>query len=233
MPQGPDGASPVVTGAPTIRPAAAAAHARNHPDMIETPTTVIPSAAAPEAQPSRRRRRGVMALLLGLTTLSLGAGMFSLAIFTDSDASTGTFAAGTIDITSSPSVAFNVTGMIPGDSTTQGLTIANAGTADLRYAMSVAAPDTLGGVLTLTVKTKGTDCATFDGATVLPTTVLHGASFGDPTAGADTGDRELAASTSELLCFRVALPVGADDAVQGATSSATFTFDAEQVAHNP
>lgn len=201
--------------------------------MIETPTTVTPVTDAPDTQRRGRRRRGMLALLLGLTTLSLGAGMFSLAIFTDSDASTGTFAAGTIDITSSPSVAFNVTGMVPGDSDTQPLTIANAGSADLRYAMTVDAPDTLGGVLTLTVKTEGTDCATFDGSTVLATTVLDGAHFGDPTAGADTGDRDLVAADSEVLCFRVALPIGADDSVQGETSAATFTFDAEQIANNP
>lgn len=200
--------------------------------MIETPTTVTPATEAADSH-HRRRRRGVLAVLLGLTTISLGAGMFSLAIFTDTDASTGTFSAGTIDITSSPTVAFNASGMVPGDSVTQGLTIANAGTADLRYAMTVAAPDVLGGALTLTVKTLGTDCATFDGTTVLATTTLDGASFGDPTAGADTGDRTLAAPGSEVLCFRVALPLAADDTVQGATSSATFTFDAEQTSNNP
>ena len=36
----------------------------------------------------------------------------------------------------SPTVAFTVTGMMPGDTNTQALTIANAGTATFRYAMS-------------------------------------------------------------------------------------------------
>lgn len=174
-----------------------------------------------------------MALLLGLTTISLGAGMFSLAVFTDSDASTGTFATGTVDIVSSPTVAFAVTGMVPGDSTTQPLTIANDGTASLRYAMTAAAPDLLGGVLTLEVRTEGTDCATFDGSAVLAATVLDGAAFGDPSQGAAVGDRTLAAATSEVLCFRISLPLAADDTVQGESSSATFTFDAEQTANNP
>ncbi len=193
----------------------------------------IPTDHQEPPRESRRRRRGVLALLLGLTTISLGAGMFSLAIFTDSDASTGTFASGTIDITSSPTVAFTVTAMVPGDSDTQALTIANAGTAALRYAMTAAAPDVLGGTLTLEVRTLGASCAAFDGTVVLAATTLDGAAIGDPTQGADTGDRTLAAAASEVLCFRVSLPIATGDALQGQSSSATFTFDAEQTANNP
>lgn len=181
----------------------------------------------------RRRRRAIMAALLGLTVLSLGAGMFSLAVFTDTDASTGTFATGEVDIAASPDVAFTATGMIPGDEVTQALTISNDGTASLRYALSVAAPDTLGGTLELTVKEEGTDCATFDGTTVLATDILHGAGFGDSAQGDDAGDRTLAAGANEVLCFRVSLPLSADDTVQNESSSATFTFDAEQTANNP
>ena len=180
-----------------------------------------------------RRRRGLLAALLGLTVLSLGAGMFSLAVFTDTDASTGTFATGEIDITASPSVAFNASGMIPGDQVTAALTITNDGTASLRYALSVAAPDTLGAALELTVKTVGTGCANWDGTTVLPTDTLDGAGFGDAAQGDDTGDRTLAAGANEVLCFRVSLPLTADDTVQNESSSATFTFDAEQTANNP
>ena len=200
---------------------------------MDMPITETSSAAPAGDERPRHRRRGVLALLLGLTTISLGAGTFSLAVFTDSDASAGTFATGTVDIVSSPTVAFTVTGMVPGDSTTQPLTLANDGTASLRYAMTAAAPDLLGGVLTLEVRTEGTDCATFDGSAILAATILDGAAFGDPGQGADSGDRALAAATSEVLCFRVSLPLAADDTVQGESSSATFTFDAEQTANNP
>jgi hypothetical protein len=199
--------------------------------MIEAPTAVTPGVITTDEQP-RRRRRGVLALLLGLTTISLGAGMFSLAIFTDTDSSTGTFQAGTIDINSNPTVAFTVSGMVPGDTDTQAMTISNDGTASLRYALTTAASNTLGDTLTLTVKTLGTSCAAFDGATVLAATALDGATIGSPTQGPDAGDRTLAAAASEVLCFRVTLPIGADDTLQGATSSATFTFDAEQTANN-
>lgn len=181
----------------------------------------------------RRRRRGFLAVLLSLTVVTLGAGVFSLAIFTDSAASSGSFASGTIDITSSPAVAFNVGNMMPGDADTAALTIANAGTATLRYAMTTAATNTLGSTLELTVKTLGTDCTTFDGATVLATTTLDGALIGSNAPGAQAGDRVLAAATNEVLCFQVSLPIGTGNALQNQSSAVTFTFDAEQTANNP
>ncbi len=199
--------------------------------MDHAPSTVLPITA--EERPSRRRRRGILALLLGLTTISLGAGMFSLAIFTDSDASTGTFTSGTVDINSNPTVAFTVTDMVPGDTDTAALTISNDGTADLRYALSTVATNALGDTLTLTVKTQGTDCATFDGSTVLAATALDGAAIGSPAQGDDTDDRTLLAGDDEVLCFRVTLPLATGNSAQGESSSATFTFDAEQVDNNP
>ena len=184
------------------------------------------------AQPGRRRRR-LLAAMLGLSVLSAGAGAFSLAIFTDTAASTGTFAAGTVDITSSPAVAFTVTGMMPGDTNTQALTIANAGSATFRYAMTTVATNTLGTTLTLTVKTLGTSCAVFDGTSVLAATILNGAAIGDPTQGAQAGDRTLVGVSNEVLCFRVSLPLATGNTLQGISSAVTFTFAAEQTANNP
>ncbi len=202
-------------------------------DMTETPTADPNPTAARPAGSRPPRRRGALALLLGLTVVSLGAGMFSLAVFTDSAASSGTFASGTIDITSTPTVAFTVTSMVPGDTNTQALTIANAGTAALRYALSSLATNTLGDTLTLTIRTQGTSCAAFDGTVVLAATALDGAAVGSPTQGAQTGDRDLAAAASEVLCFRVSLPLATGNTLQGQSSSVTFTFDAEQSANNP
>lgn len=199
--------------------------------MDQSPIAVVRDPE--DGRPSRRHRRGVVALLLGLTTLSLGAGLYSLAIFTDTDAASGTFATGTIDIESSPTVAFTIGTMVPGDASTQALTIDNAGTAPLRYALTTTATNALGDALTLTVKTLGTGCVAFDGTSVLAATSLDGAAVGNPAQGADAGDRTLAAAASEILCFRVSLPLAADDTLQGATSTATFTFDAEQTANNP
>lgn len=198
-------------------------------------TATTPTFDRPVARrtPLARHRRGIMAAMLGLTTLSLGAGVFSLAIFTDTQDATGSFTAGTIDIAASPSVAFTVAAMVPGDTITQAMTIDNDGTADLRWSLSTVATDPLGDALTLTVRELGTSCAAFDGTVVLAATALDGASIGDEAQGDDLGDRDLSAAASEVLCFRVSLPLATGDALQGATSDATFTFDAEQVDNNP
>ena len=70
---------------------------------------------------------------------------------------------------------------------------------------------------------------------MLAATVLgaSGAGFGNPAAGAQAGDRTLAAAANETLCFRVTLPSGTGNAYQSATTTTTFTFDAEQTANNP
>jgi predicted ribosomally synthesized peptide with SipW-like signal peptide len=184
----------------------------------------------------RKRRRGIIALLAALSALTLGAGSVSLALFTDSDSSTWSFTTGTIDIESNPAVVTAVSAMMPGDSATDSLTISNAGTADLRYAMTTTATNALGDELDVEVREEDTNgaCDDFDGAVLVASgTTLDGAAFGDPTSGGDAGDRTLAAGSSEVLCFRVSLPLATDNTFQGATSTATFTFDAEQTANNP
>ena len=55
--------------------------------------------------------------------------------------------------------------------------------------------------------------------------------MGDATQGADAGDRVLTASANETLCFRVELPL-ASTGPEGTSSTATFTFDAEQTVNN-
>ena len=183
----------------------------------------------------RKRRRGLVALLAAVSILTVGAGTISLAQFTDSDSSTWAFTTGSIDINSNPSILTAVNGMMPGDSSTQALTISNDGSAALRYAMSVVATNPLGAALQLTVKNAdaGGGCAAFTGSTVLAATTLNGAGWGSAAQGANAGDRNLAAGANEVLCFRVSLPLSTVDTLQGATSAATFSFDAEQTANNP
>ena len=193
-------------------------------------TTLVDTARLPGLL--ARHQRLALGIVFGLSVASVSVGAMSLAIFTDSAATTGTFTSGTIDITSSPTVAFTISAMMPGDTNTQALTIANAGTGALRYSLTTVATNTLGSALTLTVKTLGTSCAAFDGTSVLAATALNGAAIGNPAQGADTGDRVLAASTNEILCFRVSLPLTTGNALQGISSAVTFTFDAEQTANN-
>lgn len=179
-----------------------------------------------------KHRRAAIALLLGLSVISLGAGAFSLAIFTDTDASTGSFTAGTVDIATSPTTLFTVTDIMPGDSGSATLTVQNNGSGQLRYAMTSSSTNADGKALrdqlSLTVKTGA--CA---GSTTLYSGALSGALFGDPTQGAQAGDRTLAAAASEQLCFAWSLPLASGNTYQGATTTTTFTFDAEQTANNP
>lgn len=181
---------------------------------------------------------------LGLTSLAIVAisvgTMMSLALFTD-DAmlEDNTFTAGTIELSTTPASAlFSVTSMMPGDVSYGQLTVSNDGSAELRYSMTSSStdPDTkaLAAALNVEIREKaaGTCSADFTGAVVLASTPLSSAAFGDASAGQDTGDRVLAVSTSEDVCFRVSLPGSAGDSYQGATTTTTFTFQAEQTANN-
>jgi predicted ribosomally synthesized peptide with SipW-like signal peptide len=194
----------------------------------------------------RRRRRRLIIILPVLAILGVGAGQLSLALFTDSETVDATFGTGSIDLDAAKIDALVLTSsaMMPGDSITDDVVVENDGTAQLRYAMTTTSTNADGlnlrDVLTLTVKTvdatdPATPCDVFDGTSVLPATVLGaaGASFGDPTAGPDSGDRTLNAASNETLCFRVSLPSGTGPAYQGAATTTTFTFDAEQTANNP
>ncbi len=186
-----------------------------------------------QPQPRRRRRRGLIALLLTLSVGTIGAGVFSLAIFTDTDTATGAFSTGTVDIATTPTALFTVTGMLPGDSGSANLTVANNGTAQLRYAMTSVSTNAdakaLRDQLQLSIKAgacPGAGAALYSGA-------LNGALFGSPTQGAQAGDRNLASGTSEQLCFAWSLALATGNAYQNATTTATFTFAAEQTTNNP
>ena len=196
---------------------------------------------------NRRRRRRLMGLFVGvLGVVSLGAGQLSLAVFSDQETVPGTFSSGSVmlDDVKIDALTLSMAGMVPGDSVTDDVVVENDGSVQLRYALSTTStnPDTKGlrDVLTLSVRevdntTPGTPCNDFDGVVILAATVLgaSGASFGNPAVGAQVGDRTLAAAANETLCFRVTLPAGTGNAYQAATTTTTFTFDAEQTANNP
>jgi predicted ribosomally synthesized peptide with SipW-like signal peptide len=200
---------------------------------------------APRNRVSRRRRRMLVLLTAALAALSVGVGQLSLALFTDQETVAGTFTTGSIDLdgTAIDALTLTTTAMMPGDNITDDVLVSNVGTAQLRYALTTASTNAdskgLRDVLTLTVKTidvttPGVPCDNFDGTTVLAATVLgaSGASFGNPATGAHAGDRVLNAAASETLCFRVSLPSGTGNAYQSASTTTTFTFDAEQTANN-
>ncbi len=188
----------------------------------------------PARQNRRIRRRGLIVLLMTLAVGSLGAGAFSLAIFTDTAATDGGFTTGTVKIGLNPATAlFNVTGMLPGDSSSSTLTVQNNGTADLRYSMTTSAtnPDTKGLAAQLALTIQTGSCAS-PGSTIY-TGPLGTAALGSPTQGQQAGDRTITfAAGSEQLCFTASLPLATGNAFQNAATTTTFTFNAEQVAHN-
>lgn len=183
----------------------------------------------------RRSRRRLLVLLMAGTALigATGATM-SMALFTSTPTPLGaSFTTGTIVLTTSPSTVFNATGMMPGDSVTQLVTVSNAGTGALRYALTSTFTDTKGlaGQLDIVVTPTTTSCTVGMG-TAIYTGKLNALKFGDPTSGFQAGDRVLAAAATDLLCFKASLLPNTPDAFQAATATATLTFAAEQTANN-
>jgi Camelysin metallo-endopeptidase len=194
---------------------------------------------------TRRKRDKALIFLAGVLLLSATAASWNLsgAIYTDTEAvGNNTFTVGTLDISASPATAlFTATALAPGDAVTAPLTVNNDGSLDLRYAIeSDTDEDVLAAQLDLTIKSGVTTCDNTDwdaDGTVLYNGILGSTSVealvGDKTQGADTGDRTLTATSNEVLCFHVELPLAAPDASQGVTTTATFTFYAEQTVNNP
>ena len=180
------------------------------------------------------RRAGLSLLLVASAALTLGAGASTLAIFTDSADATAAFSTGTVDLTAAPATVFTASGIYPGDNGSQTVTVTNGGTGTLRYAMSTSATNAdglgLAGQLALTI-TAGTCPGA--GGPLYGSAALGSAAFGNPAQGAQAGDRTLAGAASEDLCFAWSLPSTTGNGFQGAATTATFTFAAEQTANNP
>lgn len=171
------------------------------------------------------------ALSLGVV-LSVGA-TSTFAYWTDAATVSGTtFTAGTIDLKTNGSdnvtgyTTLNLSTMVPGNSTAAVLTIANTGTAPLKYTGTATATNADGKDLRSALVVKVTSDATTSGA--LPTTTCPGtaiAGSGTSLNGAllPTG-RLVAAGASEKVCVQVTLPAAAATALQGATTSVVLTF---------
>ena len=193
---------------------------------------------------SRRHLSRILFVLLVVGVVAASLGVASNAIWTDSqDVDANVFSTGTIDISTNPTTALvTFSGMAPGDEVTNDITVTNAGSLELRYAVtSDTTEDTLAAQLDLTIKTGVTTCTNVgfgvDGTVIYGPGDLGSTTgtdvIGDPTQGADTGDRTLAASADEDLCFNVELPSATGNSFQGLTTTATFAFAAEQTANNP
>ena len=208
-------------------------------------TVTTPPTNQPSNQSPPRRGSGIR-ILASLAVLAVAGSILtigSLALFSDQETVAGNaFSTGTIDLVATPATAVvTAADMVPGDQVTASQDVANSGTLEFRYAVSsTSTEDVLASQLVLTVKSGVTVCDDANWATdgaVLYTGVLGStggtAILGDPIQGSQAGDRVLAAGGNEALCFIVTLPVSAGNASQGASTTATFTFDAEQTANNP
>jgi hypothetical protein len=181
---------------------------------------------------------------IGLALLGSFLGTRGLAVFTNTaSVPANTFSTGTVSISTSPTSALvTFSGMAPGDQVTNPITVTNAGTLALRYAVtSTTTENVLAAQLDLTVKSGVTTCTNAgfgsSGTVVYATGDLGNTTaiklIGDPAQGAQSGDRALAAAANEALCFNVSLPLASPNAVQGLSSTATFAFVAEQTTNNP
>lgn len=190
------------------------------------------------------RKRLLLTLGAVLAVAGIAGGAVSLALFTSTaTVPANTFSTGTVTISTNPTtVLVTFAGMAPGDQVTAPITVSDDGTLALRYAISSVATNAdakgLKDQLVLTVKSGVTTCTNAayaaDGTSIYTGDLdsTAGKLVGDAATGADPGDRALAASANEVLCFHVSLPGATGDVFQGATTTATFTFAAEQTKNN-
>ena len=193
----------------------------------------------------RSTERRVVASVLLVLVLALAWTQDAFAVFSTSRSpGSATYTSGTVTLTTSPTTALiTYSTMQPGDSVTNSITVSNTGNSTLRYAISSSATNAdskaLKDQLVLTVKTvdvttPASPCSEFDGTLLYMGDLDSSAGklVGDNTQGSQAGDRTLSGSTNEILCFRANLPLSTPNTYQGASTTATFTFDSEQTANN-
>jgi spore coat-associated protein N len=195
----------------------------------------------------------VKVTLLGLLVLAAAAVVsfgLSTAIFT-STATVGsnTFDTGTVSISTSPTSAVwsAVTVGAPGDRVTGSLTVTNNGTLALRYSVTGSVTNaTLAAAMNLRIglqaggscdfpyfNTDGTTTTLTDDTQLFSGALNTAAVMGNSAQGQQSGDRTLAASASEVLCFSAVLPLSSGNTLQTLNNTTTFTFNGEQTANNP
>ena len=192
----------------------------------------------------RARRLALAALLLVVGYLARGGVPAVLALFTVSAPATGNqFVSGTVDISTSPTSALlALSAMGPGDTLTAPLTVGNAGSLQLRYAVTgTTSESSLAGQLDLYIKSGVTTCTTAgfgaSGTTLYNDTSHLGTTsrvnmIGNPAQGAQAGDRTLNVGANETLCFQVSMPSTIPNSYHSITDTVTFTFQAEQTTNN-
>lgn len=176
--------------------------------------------------PSMRRVRTVLAI--GPLVALSWAGAY--AAFTDSVDATSSFSTGSVTIEANDqtgTVAFtslSMSDMTPGATKYASLKISNGGSMAFTYAMATGIGGDAALASALTIGIKLVPSSTCDATAFGSGTTVYAEAAG--LAGATIASRPLAAAASEFLCFKVALPSGASNALQGLTTDATFSFTA-------
>lgn len=179
-----------------------------------------------------RSRRLRAALGLGLV-LSLGV-IGTQAAWTDQVTVTGsTFSTGKVDLkvndgdTNVTVSTLSLAGMVPGTSAAGTMRVLNNGTVPLKYAAAATATNAdgknLAGALVMRVVYYGSVTGTAPNQTCGASNAFagSGSSLNGPVLGTSL---KLNPGGSDVFCIEVSLPANAPSALQGATTTATFTF---------
>ena len=184
-------------------------------------------------------------LLLTLVGLMASLSVLASAFFTsEAQVSDNQFTTGTVDLTLSPTTSITLSNLAPIASAINGpyatfvpLTITNSGTLPLRYAMTTSATNqdgkNLAGTMYLHIRKANPTCSSSTPPPVIYSGRLAATAIGQTAQGEQAGDRVLQPDESETLCFMFSVPINVNNSMQGATTTADFTFVAEQIANNP
>jgi hypothetical protein len=165
--------------------------------------------------------------IVALTVVSLGLG--SRAILSGPRSVEGAdlfrIEISSVDLTAGArATTFTAKDMMPGDSATASITVANSGRQSMAFGMSrgvVSAEGTaLSEALVLTIKTVGSSCADYDGET------LYDGPLAEAAFGENSDGHPLPAATAEILCFRAVLPLDTGNEVQGTATTVLLSFHA-------
>lgn len=189
-------------------------------------TSTQPHEMTTTTRSTRMRVALVAAGVVGVAALAVGGGTLTSAFFTSQAIVHGQSAeTATIEVTAgtaSASSPIAVTGMLPGDSAATTIELDNSGTEALYYTVRIL-PTAAGDVpledeLEVTVQV---------GAASLTRTLTAW------RAGALQIGPALAAGASDTVTVTLALPLGADDRVQGMQAGFSVQFDAIQQRNVP
>jgi hypothetical protein len=186
----------------------------------------------------------VAALALAAVGIGTASSLPSTARFTDTESTAGApVSSGSVVLTTSGGASsgswLGSVSLAPGASAYQGLLVTNAGSLRLRYAVTATSTAALAATLEVDVRAlpAATTCssATYaSGSAASTATTSFGTAsgvdlVGDPAAGAQAGDRELAAGAAERLCLKVTFPTGTGlgRAANGTSAAATIEIRAE------